>query len=151
MPGFPPTNALSFVTNVLDDSLAKNNKANDSRYVYQLSSMVFVYATILIGDPSGDFKNTKDWYVTAGTSVSSLTNPVFTAYQTNADRFGLETKVKVLADKVGFIRATNNEQFNIIYAAVFATTNDCSTITFDWSELISLSPYRFPLRKNSVS
>lgn len=72
--GFPVNNALDFVTDVLNDSLAKNNKANDSRYVYYLSSVVHVYATILIGDPSSDFRNTRDWYITAGTNVLSLTN-----------------------------------------------------------------------------
>lgn len=107
--GFPATNALDFVTDVINDTLAKNNKAFDSRYTYNLSSAVHVYATILIGDPSSDFRNTKDWYITAGTNAIYLSNQAYNAYLSSADRFGLETKIDTLASKVAFIRTTNND------------------------------------------
>lgn len=123
---FPVTNALDFVTNVMNDSLAKQPKNINSRYKYDLYSCVHVYATILIGDPSFDFRSTKDWYITSGISSFALINPSYPAYKSNADRFGLETKIDSLSCSVSFIRKTDNAEFNTIYAAVFATTTDCA-------------------------
>jgi len=79
IPGFPASNALNFSTNILDDFVAKNNKQINARYDFTLSSSVFVYTTVLIGDPSQDFKNTKDWHITAGTGLP-LANPSFASY-----------------------------------------------------------------------
>lgn len=104
--GFPAENALLFSDNMITEPFAKNGKQIQGRYDYTLASSSFVYATVLVGDPANDFKNTKDWYITAG-SNAPLSNPSLVSYQVNADRFGLDTKILSWATQVSFIRTTN--------------------------------------------
>lgn len=145
IPGFPTTNALIFSNNILDELVAKNSKQTDARYDFTLSSSVFVYTTVLIGDPSQDFKNTKDWYITAGTGLP-LANPSFASYASNEDKFGLETPIKTTANIVSFIRSDDEEQWNMAYAAVFANTVDCTNLGFNWVDVLNGNPYRIKLR-----
>ena len=129
---FPAQNALDFSTHMLTDSLAKNKDAILVRYVYNLTSTVYVSAVILLGDPDNNFENTKDWYITAGNSFAE-TNPSFDGYSDKSDRFGREIKIETFSNKVAFIKNINGKEFNMVYAAVFATSVDCSTINLNWS------------------
>jgi hypothetical protein len=39
----------------------------------------------------------------------------------------------------------------MVYAAVFATAVDCSSISFNWSQLTKDSPFRISLQKSSTN
>jgi hypothetical protein len=84
---------------MLSDSLARSSNNFLTRYVYKLSSSVYVHAVILLGDPDNDFENSRDWYVRAGINpVSALLNPTYAGYQNKSNRFGVEIKIESLAD-----------------------------------------------------
>ena len=89
--GFPPENALKFNNDEATDLKWRNNAVNQSRSRF-IHTDSFVYAVVLIGDPTSDFAYSRDWYTTVGFGAAT-TNPSFGGYQNPADRFGMELKI----------------------------------------------------------
>ncbi len=108
----------------------------------------FVHAVTLIGNPNADFIESRNWFVTLGSSTgaSITSNTEYGKYvNLNFDRVGKEIKIGAMGQSLGIYR-NDGARLSFRWIAVFSTASNCSG-PFDWSS--SRTDWRIPITSSA--